>query len=306
MQNRKEAPAPWRARQKRTMEENALELRGLTRSFAGFTLGPLDLDLPAGCILGLIGENGAGKTTTIKLLLGMLRPDAGEAHALNRRVAGADGAPAREAAWKVEVGVALDEPGLPDCMSAAQLGRMFRQVYPAWDDAAFARLLDRLHVPAGKPFSALSRGTRMKLSLAVALSHGARLLLLDEATSGLDPLVRDDILTLLMEFTRDERHAVLLSSHIVSDLEKACDYIALLHRGRLLLCDEKDRLTERFGVVRGEARALAAIDPAAVRGRRDTPYGTELLVERALLPAGTQAGAVNLEELFLYLAREAG
>lgn len=306
MQNRKEAPAPWRARQKRTMEENALELRGLTRSFDGFTLGPIDLALPEGCILGLIGENGAGKTTTIKLLLGLLRPDAGEAYALNRRVAGADGAPAREAAWKAEIGAALDEPGLPDCMSAAQLGRMFRHVYPAWDDAAFARLLDRLHVPAGKPFSALSRGTRMKLGLAVALSHGAKLLLLDEATSGLDPLVRDDILTLLMEFTRDERHAVLLSSHIVSDLEKACDYIALLHRGKLLLCDEKDRLAERFGVVRGEARALAAIDPAAVRGRRDTPYGTELLVERALLPAGTQAGAVNLEELFLYLAREAG
>lgn len=287
------------------MEENALELRGLTRSFAGFTLGPLDLDLPAGCILGLIGENGAGKTTTIKLLLGLLRPDAGEVRALGRRVAGPDLPPDGEAGWKAEVGVALDEPGLPDCMSAAQLGCMFRQVYPAWDEAAFRRLLDRLHVPAGKPFSALSRGTRMKLSLAVALSHGARLLLLDEATSGLDPLVRDDILTLLMEFTRDERHAVLLSSHIVSDLEKACDYIALLHRGRLLLCDEKDRLAERFGVVRGEARALAAIDPAAVRGRRDTPYGTELLVERALLPAGTQAGAVNLEELFLYLAREA-
>ena len=288
------------------MEENALELRGLTRSFDGFTLGPLDLDLPAGCILGLIGENGAGKTTTIKLLLGLLRPDAGEVRALGRRVAGPDLPPDGEAGWKAEVGVALDEPGLPDCMSAAQLGRMFRQVYPAWDEAAFRRLLDRLHVPAGKPFSALSRGTRMKLSLAVALSHGARLLLLDEATSGLDPLVRDDILTLLMEFTRDERHAVLLSSHIVSDLEKACDYIALLHRGRLLLCDEKDRLTERFGVVRGEARALAAIDPAAVRGRRDTPYGTELLVERALLPAGAQAGAVNLEDLFLYLAREAG
>ena len=287
------------------MEENALELRGLTRSFDGFTLGPLDLDLPAGCILGLIGENGAGKTTTIKLLLGLLRPDAGEVRALGRRVAGPDLPPDGEAGWKAEVGVALDEPGLPDCMSAAQLGPMFRQVYPAWDEAAFRRLLDRLHVPAGKPFSALSRGTRMKLGLAVALSHGAKLLLLDEATSGLDPLVRDDILTLLMEFTRDERHAVLLSSHIVSDLAKACDYIALLHRGRLLLCDEKDRLAERFGVVRGEARALAAIDPAAVRGRRDTPYGTELLVERALLPAGTQAGAVNLEDLFLYLAREA-
>ena len=284
------------------MNVNALEIRGLTKAFPGFTLGPLDLTLPAGCILGLIGENGAGKSTTMRLILGMFAADGGEASVFGRRVTGAGAA---KDDWKAEVGVVLDEPGLPGCMTAAQMGGMFRCMYPAWDGAAYEAHLRRLGVPPDKPFSALSRGTRMKLCFAAALSHGARLLLLDEATSGLDPLVRDEILTILMEFTRDDGHAVLLSSHIVSDLEKACDYIALLHGGKLLLCDEKDRMLERFGVLRGSAASLSAVAPSAIRGRRDTGYGTELLVERALLPAGLDAAPVNMEDLFLYLAREA-
>lgn len=288
------------------MNQNALELRGLTKSFPGFTLGPIDLTLPAGCILGLIGENGAGKSTTIGLLLGMIAPDAGEACVLGTRVAAGGAEDGGPCAWKAEVGVVLDEQGLPDCMNAGQMAHMFRRIYPAWDDAAYHGYLGRLNIPAEKPFSELSRGTRMKLGFAAALSHGAKLLLLDEATSGLDPVVRDDILTLLMEFTRDERHAVLLSSHIVSDLEKACDYIALLHGGKLLLCDEKDRLLERFGVVRGSAQTLSGIARAAIHGRHVTPYGTELLVERALLPAGVCAEPVSIEDLFIYLAREAG
>ena len=142
----------------------------------------------------------------------------------------------------------------------------------------------------------------MKLGLAAALSHQPRLLLLDEATSGLDPVVRDDILTIFADFTRDEDHAVLISSHIVSDLEKICDYIAFLHKGRLLLCEEKDRLTEEYGILRGEAEGL---DPAAVCGRRNTPYGTEYLVRRGAVPAGLALGQVNIEDLFVFMAKEA-
>lgn len=280
--------------------QNALELRGVRKTFPGFALGPLDLALPEGCILGLIGENGAGKSTAIRLLLGMLRPDAGEARLFGAPVDAAGDS----AAWRALVGVVPDAIGLPPCMNARQLAGMFRRIYPGWDAAAYRSFLDRLAVPSDKPFSALSAGTRKKLAFAAALSHGAKLLLLDEATAGLDPIVRDDILTILMDFTRDDTHAVLLSSHIVSDLEKACDYIALLHEGRLLLCDEKDRLLERFGLLRGDAGTLAAVPPAAVRGRRDTPYGSELLVERALLPARLPAAPVGIEDLFILLAKE--
>lgn len=143
---------------------------------------------------------------------------------------------------------------------------------------------------------------KMKLGLAVALSHQPKLLLLDEATSGLDPVVRDEILTIFADFTRDEEHAVLISSHIVSDLEKICDYIAFLHRGRLLLCEEKDRLTEEYGILRGDTDGIA---PAAVCGRHTTPYGTEYLVRRDAVPVGMALGQVNIEDLFVFMAKEA-
>lgn len=166
----------------------------------------------------------------------------------------------------------------------------------------YAEYLRRFGLPADKPFRDYSRGMKMKQGLAAALSHQPKLLLLDEATSGLDPVVRDEILTIFEDFTRDESHAVLLSSHIVSDLEKICDYIAFLHRGRLLLCEEKDRLAEEYGILRGGADGL---DPAAVCGKRVTPYGTEYLVRRGAVPAGTTLGQVGIEELFVFMAKEA-
>lgn len=126
--------------------------------------------------------------------------------------------------------------------------------------------------------------------------------LMDEATSGLDPVVRDEILTIFADFTRDEEHAVLISSHIVSDLEKICDYIAFLHKGRLLLCEEKDRLTKEYGILRSGTDGIA---PAAVCGRHATPYGTEYLVRRSAVPAGMTLGQVNIEDLFVFMAKEA-
>ena len=203
---------------------NALEIRGLTKRRGDFALQGLDLTLPAGCIMGLIGENGAGKSTTIRLILNALSRDGG---------------------------------------TVAVYGKDNRALTP----------LEREDIGA----------------------------VLDEATSGLDPVVRDEILTIFADFTRDEEHAVLLSSHIVSDLEKICDYIAFLHKGRLLLCEEKDRLTEAYGILRGGAED---IDPAAVCGRHTTPYGTEYLVRRDAVPAGMALGQVNIEDLFVFMAKE--
>ena len=274
---------------------NALEIRGLTKRRGDFALQGLDLTLPAGCIMGLIGENGAGKSTAIRLILNGLRRDGGTI-----AVYGKDNR-AMTALDREDIGVVLDEVGLPEYMNAQQIGCMMAGIFTRWQPEVYRDYLRRLALPEDKPFKDFSRGMRMRLGLAAALSHQPKLLLLDEATSGLDPVVRDDILTILSDFTRDEEHAVLISSHIVSDLEKICDYIAFLHRGRLLLCEEKDRLTEEYGILRGTTEG---IEPAAVCGQRATPYGTEYLLRRDAVPAGMALGQVNIEDLFVFMAKE--
>ena len=275
---------------------NALEIHGLTKRRGDFVLRGLELTLPAGCIMGLIGENGAGKSTTIRLILNGLRRDGGTI-----AVYGKDNR-AMTALDREDIGVVLDEVGLPEYMNAQQIGCMMAGIFTRWQPEVYRDYLRRLALPEDKPFKDFSRGMRMRLGLAAALSHQPKLLLLDEATSGLDPVVRDDILTILSDFTRNEEHAVLISSHIVSDLEKICDYIAFLHKGRLLLCEEKDRLTEEYGILRGTTEG---IEPAAVCGQRATPYGTEYLLRRSAVPAGVPLGQVNIEDLFVFMAKEA-
>ncbi len=276
---------------------NAIETHGLTKTYGDFTLGPLDLTLPSGCIMGLVGENGAGKSTTIRLLPGMTRPDGGAATVL--------GVPAgpdmREV--KQQVGVVLDDVGYPGSLTATQMGKVLAAAYKNWDQALFEKYLRDLSIPTDKKFSALSRGNKMKLGIAGALSHNARLLILDEPTGGLDPVVRDQVVDILSEFTRDPSRSILISSHIVSDLEKLCDYIAFLHKGRLLLCQEKDRLLEEYGILQCDRAFLDSLPPEAVLGRRLTPYSVEALVRRDAAPAGAALRPVTIEELFVLLVK---
>ena len=276
---------------------NALELQDLTKRYRDFTLERVNLTLPSGCVMGLVGENGAGKTTVIKLLLGMLRRDGGTINVLGRNMDES----AREV--KEELGVVLDEVGFPECLTAPQVGKIMASVYKNWDARAYADNLKRLALPENKAFKEFSSGMKMKLSLAVALSHGAKLLVLDEALNGIDPVARDEILDMFVDYTRDEGHSILISSHIVSDLEKICDYIAFLHRGRLMLCDEKDALLERYGVIHVSREQLAELDGAAIKGSKASPYGVEAVVERRKIPAGMPVSSVGLEELFVYMSR---
>lgn len=275
---------------------NALEIRSLQKHRKGFSLDGINLTLPAGCIMGLIGENGAGKTTTIKLMLDMIRKDGGTV-----RILGKDSAEIS----KEDIGVVLDEVGLPTCLTACQVDKIMSKAYTQWSSDEFFAYLKRLSVPENKAFSALSRGMKMKLGIACALSHKAKLLILDEATSGLDPAVRDEVIDILLDFTRDEEHSVLISSHIVSDLEKICDYIAFLHKGRLMLCEEKDRLYEQYGIIRCDEKTLSAIEPSAVIGKRVSAFGVEAIVRRDTVPEGVSIAPVGIEELFVFMVKEA-
>lgn len=277
---------------------NAIEITNLTKKYNGFTLENLDLTLPGGCILGLIGENGAGKSTTIKLILDMIKRDGGSVKILGRDNS------AEIKLIKEDVGTVFDEVGIPECLNAVQVGKIMRGTFARWNPVFYKGLLERLSVPIDKTFGKLSRGNKMKLGLAVAMSHNAKLLLLDEATSGLDPVVRDDVLDILNEFTRNEEHSVLMSSHIVSDLEKICDYIAFLHKGKLILFEEKDALLAEYGVIHCAESRLSELDQTAIMHKKITPYGAEAIVKRSAVPSGTELSPISIEELFVRTAKE--
>lgn len=277
---------------------NAIEIKGLEKRYDGFQLGSLDLTLPSGCIMGLVGENGAGKSTTIKLIMNAIGRDAGEISVL-----GVDNRSAGFRDVKEDIGVVLDEAYFPEVMSARNVGKVMALTYKNWDAAAFEGYLKKFSLAPDKIFKDYSRGMRMKLAIAAALSHGAKLLILDEATSGLDPMARDELLDIFNDFTRDENCSILLSSHIVSDLEKICDYIAFLHRGRLVLCEEKDRLLEEYALVRLPEERLKELPEESIISRRASGYATEALVLRGGIPAAIPTEHTSLEDIILFLAK---
>ena len=276
---------------------NALEIRDLTKSYGDFTLDHLNMTLPGGCILGLVGENGAGKTTTIRLILNAIRRDAGTVTILGKDNSRVE--------VKQELGVVMDDAGLPGELNPTQIGKIMALTFRSWRQDVYEQHLTWMELPRKKAFRKFSKGMKMKLSLAIALSHEAKLLILDEPTSGLDPVARDQIVEYIRQFVSDEEHAVVISSHIVSDLEKLCDYVAFLHRGKLLLWEEKDRLLEDYAVWHGSREALAELPKEAVVFRKENPYGGEAVVLREQLPNGTRLSPVGIEELFVAMIKEA-
>ena len=251
--------------------EYAMELRDLRKEYKQFTLDNINLSLPMGSIMGFIGENGAGKSTTIKAMLGLIRPDGGSI-----RLLGQD--PTRDRSVMEQVGTVLDAGFFPPEMNPQQLGRSLSHIYKGWDPAAYEKYLERFEIDRGKKVKELSRGMVMKLSLAVALSHGAKLLVLDEATSGLDPIIRDDILDILYDFIQDEEHSVFLSSHITGDLEKM----------------------ETYGLYHCTKELLLELEPQAVAGYRESGFGVTALVKRYQMPAHCPVENASLDDIMLY------
>ena len=284
------------------MSQYAIEVRGACKRYGDFTLGPVKLTLPKGCVLGLVGENGAGKSTLIRLIMGACRPDEGDVLTLGETA----GSGARFARVRQDIGVVLDEACLPMEMKAAQVGRMMAGIYKNWDAQAFEGYLKRFGVPLDKDVKAFSRGTKMKLAIATAMSHNAKLLVLDEATGGLDPIVRDEMLDLFNEFTRDEEHAILLSSHIVTDLEKICDYIVFLHRGQVLMAEEKDALDEQYAVALCDEAGFAKLrgaHPGAILRVLRAHGAVRALVRREEIGEGALLERASIEEVMLLLTK---
>ena len=274
---------------------NAIEITNLTKNYKGFKLDNLSLTLPSGCIMGVIGENGAGKSTTIRSILGMVKPDSGEIKVLDQKM---------NADLKNDIGVVLDEVGLPTIVNVNDVNKMMKNFFKNWDEKQFFSYMDSFSLPRDKKFGDFSKGMKMKLGIAIALSHNAKLLILDEPTSGLDPLVRDEIIDILNDFTRDDNHSILISSHIVSDLEKICDYIAFIHNGKLMLCEEKDMLLEKFRFINVTEQQLSELDRSAIKGTKVGKFGVEAIAEAEKIPLGFSSVPVTIEDLFVFMAKE--
>lgn len=254
------------------MQKNALVVNDVTKRYRDFVLDQVSFSVPCGTIVGLIGENGAGKSTTINAILGLINRDSGNIELLGE----AD--PQSNDSIRNQIGVVFDGNNYPDVLSARKLNRVLGNIYSAWDERKFFSLLEKMSLPTDKKIKEFSKGMKMKLSIAAALSHNSKLLILDEATSGLDPVVRDDILDMFLEFVQDENNSVMVSSHITSDLEKVADYIVFIHKGKVVFCKSKDELRYKYGIIRCGAAQFDAVDKDEVIAYRKQDYGWEILI----------------------------
>lgn len=279
----------------------ALAVNGVSKQYPLFSLDNVTLKVPRGAIMGLIGENGAGKTTTLKLLLGIIRPDAGSVSLLGE----SDAAAMQQA--KARVGVVLDEGFFPDVYTVQNIALVCRNIYPNWDEAAYRNWIVKLKLPANKKIKEFSKGMKMKLAISIALSHHPELLVLDEATSGLDPVVRSEILDVFLDFMQDERHSILFSTHITTDLERVADEITFLHEGRVVLQESKDDIMARYGVLKCGQAEFDALDPADRAGYRRGAYGYEVLLRQRQPYLRAHPDSVvdpaTLDDIMLYTIR---
>ena len=249
---------------------NALKISGLTKTYKDFMLDHVSFAVPCGSIVGLIGENGAGKSTTINAALGLIQKESGVVSILERESLDQD--------IKEQIGVVFDGSNYPEILSPRKLNRVMKNIYQSWDEQTYISLLQQFSLPPDKHIKQFSKGMKMKLAISAALSHHSKLLILDEATSGLDPVVRDDILDMLLDFVQDEEHSILVSSHITSDLEKIADYIVFIHAGKVIFSRPKDELIEQYGILKCGAAQFDALDRSDIIVYRKMDYEWQVLI----------------------------
>lgn len=279
--------------------DNILEVKNLCKSYNEFKLNNVSFCLPSGSIMGFVGENGAGKSTTLKSILNLLRPDSGEITIFGTASTGLS------ARQKSDIGVVFDECHMHAPFTVKEVNGVCEGIYrESWNSNTFFNYADSFKLAKDKKIKDYSRGMKMKLSLAIALSHNPKLLILDEATGGLDPVVRDEILDIFLEFIQDETHSVLISSHIISDLEKIADYITMIHNGSIILTDTKDSLLEHYGVVHCLHTELDKLDRQHIAGIRQNSFSCEVLIDNrnTFKPFGPNVlvDPATLEDIMLF------
>lgn len=249
---------------------SALTISGLTKTYKDFVLDKVSFAVPEGAIVGLIGENGAGKSTIINAVLGLIQKEAGHISVMGKEDL--------DNATREQIGVVFDGSNYPEILSPKRLNRVMKNIYHSWDEHTYISLLKKFSLPSDKQISQFSKGMKMKLAISVALSHNSKLLILDEATSGLDPVIRDDILDMLLDFVQDEEHSILVSSHITSDLEKIADYIVFIHKGKVIFSKQKDELIEQYGIIKCGATQFDALAKSDIIVYRKMDYEWQILI----------------------------
>ena len=279
--------------------EPILELKDVCKSFSksDFRLDNVSFSLPYGAIMGFVGENGAGKTTTIGCILNTIASDSGTVRLFGTEMTDAD------TQMREKIGIVYDGDNFPGYLTAEKLAKIMEGFYESWDNALFRKYLNDFHLPPRQKIKSYSKGMTMKLAISAALAHRPKLLILDEATSGLDPIMRDEMLDVFLEFVQEEDHSILLSSHITSDLEKIADYITFLHEGKIFFCEPKDRLLDDYGVLKCTAEEFNAMDKGIVLGHRANRFGVEALIRRKDAKAGQMMDPAGIEDVMLFLVK---
>ena len=279
---------------------NILEIQGLCKKYEDFELRDVSFALPKGYIMGFVGQNGSGKTTTIRSILNMARLDSGKIS-----IFGLDSV--KDSIVMKRLGVVFDSLYLAEHLSIRQIEQQLKPFYKNWDSKEFARRIEEFDLPDNKRVGDFSKGMKMKLMIAVALSHGAELIILDEPTSGLDPVARDELLDILGEYIEDENRGVLFSTHITADVERIADYVTILHNGKVWYTGTKDDLTENYAVLKGDEKDIPADVMPKLIGFHAYRNGFEALIrsdDLAGLPASLEYEKASIDEILVYIAKE--
>ncbi len=278
--------------------EYAIEVRNLTKEYENFKLENVSFNVGKGTIMGFIGENGAGKSTTIKAILNLIKKDNGLITVLGKEIN------RNEKGIKNELGIVLNYGNFNEKLNVKAINKIMKNIYKRWDDDVFYKYIEKFNIDTSKKIEEFSKGMKMKLSIAIALSHKAKILILDEATSGLDPVARDEVLDILMEFIQNEENSILMSSHITSDLEKIADYITFIHNGKIIFSENKDKLIYDMGVVKCTEKQFKTIEVQDRMFYKKGIFNYEVLIDNRDEFSKKYPSLVinnsNLEEIMLF------